>query len=510
MRRSLLAAALVLVASSIAWGVTRDERNFPHEKHVRVFPTCFSCHEGIRTGEVGTLYPTAQSCANCHEGKELKEVDWKGPTRHPTNLTFTHRAHEQDTKVGTDQDDCAACHQQPGRTEYMAVQRAIPEYCAACHAKERSQRGAQYAHLGAASPCGECHVPVARAAALTTERIRRFPEPPSHERRDFLRNHAPGTGDNTQACATCHARESCERCHVNADQLKPVQGLERDARVASLVKGVAPEYPVPPSHRRPDFQSAHGDLAKEAPRSCANCHAQPSCKSCHTGSGGQKVIAQLPMPKKDGPRGVELFHRTDRAASQGASVRPVSNDGRRPIAEALADTTVSRRFVRAHPAGYEKAHEVDASTKRLDCASCHTKKFCADCHQGEGRRRYHPANFVQRHGADSYGRQQTCASCHNTDVFCRSCHERSGLGSKGALNTSFHNAQPQWLLQHARAARQELTSCTTCHQQRDCMRCHSQAGWSVSPHGPGFNAEAMHKRNRNMCLACHFTDPLAK
>jgi hypothetical protein len=517
MRRTFLGLAFVALAASLAWGVTRDERAFPHEKHVRVFPTCFGCHDGVRTADASKLFPDPQACASCHDGTQLKRVAWSGPSRRATNLRFTHQQHQREAGFGTGTSECQACHRVPGRTEFMAVQRAVPANCISCHEGPRQAHQAS-AHLAADSPCATCHVPVTRAAALTADRIAAFPKPPSHERRDFIQSHAPGTKDNTQSCATCHARESCERCHVNADKVQPIAALGNDARVASLVKGRAPSYPEPASHRDPDFVTAHGGAARTSPATCANCHAQPSSKSCHTGRGAEKVIAQLPMPKRGGARGVELVRRTDWSLSQAGPqgtpaatpARTVRNDGRRPIEEALADTGAARHFVRVHPAGYDKAHEVDASTKRLDCASCHAKRFCADCHQGEGRRRYHPANFVQRHPADVYGRNQTCASCHNTEVFCKSCHERSGLGSKGALNTSYHNAQPNWLLQHARAARQELTSCTTCHQQRDCMRCHSQAGWGVNPHGPGFNAESMSKRNRQMCLACHFTDPLQK
>ena len=105
------------------------------------------------------------------------------------------------------------------------------------------------------------------------------------------------------------------------------------------------------------------------------------------------------------------------------------------------------------------------------------------------------------------GRDQECQSCHNTEVFCRSCHQASGLASRGRLNRAYHNAQPQWLLQHGRAARQGLESCVTCHKQRDCMQCHSTTGWGINPHGPDFDSRRVGARARVMCERCHIADP---
>jgi hypothetical protein len=117
------------------------------------------------------------------------------------------------------------------------------------------------------------------------------------------------------------------------------------------------------------------------------------------------------------------------------------------------------------------------------------------------------ANFGMRHAADAYRRETNCASCHNTEVFCRSCHAANGVGGRGNTVEAFHTGQPQWLLQHGGAARQSLTTCASCHRQRDCMQCHSTLGWGVNPHGPGFDAARLWKQAKPMCLRCHLSDP---
>ena len=86
-----------------------------------------------------------------------------------------------------------------------------------------------------------------------------------------------------------------------------------------------------------------------------------------------------------------------------------------------------------------------------------------------------------------------------------------GVAAKaGVRSTVFHNAQPLWLLEHGRAARQDLTNCTTCHQQKYCMQCHSDVGSRINPHGADFNAAMMAKRNSQLCLVCHLKAPIPK
>ena len=170
MRRTFLGLAFVALAASLAWGVTRDERAFPHEKHVRVFPTCFGCHDGVRTADASKLFPDPQACASCHDGTQLKRVAWSGPSRRATNLRFTHQQHQREAGFGTGTSECQACHRVPGRTEFMAVQRAVPANCISCHEGPRQAHQAS-AHLAADSPCATCHVPVTRAASVQAQRM---------------------------------------------------------------------------------------------------------------------------------------------------------------------------------------------------------------------------------------------------------------------------------------------------------------------------------------------------
>jgi hypothetical protein len=371
----------------------------------------------------------------------------------------------------------------------MQVTRAAPESCQGCHTHRAT------AHLADDNRCAVCHVPLTAAPAISVERVAALPKPPSHERGDFVSTHEPVTDLASASCAVCHARESCARCHVNAGSEPLIASLGRDERVARLVRGKTPVYPVPADHRSDDFTIAHGEAARANVARCATCHARPSCTTCHIGSLGTSVITRVPLAERGGASGVLL--------------RLVPPRRRATLLTATtADTTPAEpRAVRVHDADFRLNHQAVAAATPASCAGCHEQRFCTDCHGGEGTRRFHPANFTQRHAADSYGRETQCASCHNTELFCRSCHRQTGLASRGRLDAAFHDAQPQWLLQHGRAARQGLQSCASCHVQRDCLTCHSTLGWGVNPHGPGFAAGRLAQRNAPQCLLCHLQVP---
>jgi hypothetical protein len=204
--------------------------------------------------------------------------------------------------------------------------------------------------------------------------------------------------------------------------------------------------------------------------------------------------------------------------------------------------TLSAPLTHAAP-GFARAHGTQAATNRSSCTTCHTRDSCALCHErtaladvrpnGEPAlaaspalrdtvwrvsraanpsARFHPPTFMLRHSSSAYSRRLECANCHDVRVFCRDCHTQSGLSTATAstrLRGSFHDAEPLWLLRHARAARQGLESCTACHSQRDCLQCHSQLGvFGVNPHGDGFDARRAQRRNGVICFACHLSDPL--
>lgn len=463
------ALALVGGGGRLAARLTSDR--FDHWQHREVFPTCEGCHAGARDS-TQPIWPSASDCAACHDGTIEKKVDWSPPARsRPSNLRFTHRVHAARSvkRFPKDSIGCGSCHLAE-QAPWMQVERTRVTRCLDCHSIPTE-------HLAAAdTACATCHLPLAEATALPAERISRFPIPPSHREAAFIERHGKlaqparvaggAPAGVAQSCATCHARDFCISCHVNAPEVPVIQALAPDPRSLAIDAKIE----APPSHAAADFVQRHGQAARRTPQSCAACHTRESCLTCHA---AQPAVAVA-------------LHAAGPGRGRGASV-----ERRRPA---------------SHGDDFTSRHAPVASAAPRSCTSCHARTECLDCHRPDAGSAagYHPAGFLARHPASAYARETSCGECHNTGSFCADCHAQSGLVSSGTLQGGFHDAKRGFLLAHGPAARQSLESCVSCHAERDCLTCHaSLGGRRFNPHGPGFDAERLRARNPTMCTACH-------
>jgi predicted CXXCH cytochrome family protein len=467
MRRVLLFALAVVLAGTAGSLLLRadDTDRFPHDQHARLFPLCAGCHEGIETGDAAAYYPSPQLCVNCHDGVVEDRVDWTGPVDQPRNLVFEHVQHDAEVRSEGAPLQCEQCHA-PAGADRMAVQRAEPAVCFSCHAHAATEHFVD-------ADCQTCHTAFVESD-LPPSRLATLPVPPDHHVPGFLMEaHGQRAQAGIQQCAVCHTQERCTSCHVNAADVPEIAAMPAAPDDWTL-PAFAAHYPVPESHLMPDWLADHGPMATT--QQCASCHTRDDCTSCHV-PPVPDVVAAFPA-------------RADVAAPGAVTLRKM------PLSHA------SRWFDRQHAAL--------ASTQGETCSACHVSTFCSDCHDAAAEPSYHPLNFVLQHSSQAYGRRMECSTCHETRTFCRSCHIQQGMQTEGRLNPGFHDAEPLWLLRHARAARQGLESCTSCHVQRDCMQCHTELGsFQISPHGPNFDARRAQQRNAVICFACHVTDPLA-
>ncbi len=454
-------------------GMQQVTDTFPHRRHAGLFPQCTVCHAGIPTGDSATMYPPPSACTNCHDGTVQPRVNWQRPRPFITNLHFSHTRHFQSTDSAGEKLSCLGCHRTPGDTSSMAVNRPQPQYCIQCHAH------AVPSHMDTAARCTTCHLPLTQTK-LSVATIASLPKPADHSAPGWLTHHAPASPAATAArCAVCHARQSCERCHFNADKIPAIQALQPDNRIAELVRGRAPKYPKPASHDSTDWQWKHGVVASgggvgsgrvsAAVTTCSDCHVQASCRTCHE-QGSAAAISALPAPGPDTKYGVQI------------PPRPV------------------------HPPGFLKDHPAQAAAG-VSCQACHARTFCVDCHQGQ-KAEYHPPDFVEQHASEAYQNDTQCTACHSTETFCRACHLQTGRGTRSRTGALFHSAQPLWLLNHGQAARQNLETCAACHTQASCAQCHSATGgWGVNPHPSDFDAKRAAQNNPQSCLVCHVKVP---
>ena len=469
--RALLLGAGLLPALLGVWAlgqvVLQEREPFPHGEHEGLFPLCIGCHEGVETGDSALLYPEPDACAGCHDGVVVVRVEWSGPTQEPSNLRFDHVEHigevraEGDTALA-----CQTCHSTAGAPR-MTVEPLEAGRCLSCHGHPATSPFQD-------ASCQLCHEPLAESE-LPLERIAGIEAPPDHQSGEFIREqHGELVREETARCATCHTRDRCLACHV--DQGREELALLPLAPGEMELPAAAAHYPVPQSHMSPQFQSEHDELlfGEDVLLTCGTCHTRDDCASCHLSPG---------------PSQVALLPERGRVQAPGVGLQ-----------EAAPESHEAPFFLRSHAA--------PAASDPAGCASCHTQPFCTECHQAPERPVFHDPDYVTRHAADAWSQNSECATCHNVQVFCRSCHVQSGFEGQWRLGPGYHDAQPLWLLRHGQAARQSLESCSSCHQQRECLQCHSQAGaFRVNPHGEGFDARRAWEKNPLICSACHLSRP---
>ncbi len=446
-----------------------DTAQFSHGKHAKLFPTCIVCHAGAADPSQ-PIFPDPTECAQCHDGKVEVRVPYAPPALPRTNLKFTHAKHAAGLEqVGKAPAECINCHEQEG-APWMQIQFVALSQCFACH-------GVTAPHLQAPdTACARCHLPLPQAVKLTVADVKALPKPPSHDSAGWiLGGHGhrataePGQPIAT-SCTVCHARNFCVQCHVNAPDQPAIQALSEDPRAT----GIAITLKPPPSHQSDNFLHTHGTTKLSGEGACSTCHTRESCLTCHLATPN---VARGIYPA--GP-------------------------GRAPGAH----------VVRTKPANHteefvQHGHALLASARAATCVSCHVRQDCLECHRSNaaGGVRYHPSDFLERHPAAAYARETSCNDCHNPRQFCATCHQQAGLTANGPIGAGYHDAQPFFLAGHGQAARQSLETCTSCHAEKDCLQCHSALGGRrFNPHGPGFNAAEMKKKNPETCTVCHGTN----
>lgn len=203
-----------------------------------------------------------------------------------------------------------------------------------------------------------------------------------------------------------------------------------------------------------------------------------------------------------------------------------------------------------HQAGWNADHRLAATRGESNCAVCHKQSFCLDCHKGGGigrdldvssyRSNYvpksHRTGFREIHPISAASDPAKCNRCHDKQ-FCSDCHDdfrpedlqflshRRGWSdieatSGGPKHSTFSVNQCQtchpgsvlprnvWAQQHAREARQNLSSCEACHPEANvCLKCHSaKTGLKINPHPSNWN-DVKEKyggaTDNKTCRRCH-------
>jgi Cytochrome c7 and related cytochrome c len=280
-------------------------------------------------------------------------------------------------------------------------------------------------------------------------------------------------------CLECHKEkaENCAFCH-------------------SDVKSAAP---WPKREPRLKFDhAAHIELVKE---DCSKCHLQLS-------QPGQEA------PPSGGHAACLSCHNHAQQYSDASCATchvDLAAVPLRPLTEV------------SHEGDFLRRHSVVAKATGASCETCHDQNFCLDCHAKTAmvkvetkfadrpdRAFIHRNDFLGRHSVEARADPVSCQRCHSA-TYCETCHQESHVaaGSPNARNPH----PPGWAFRgsgpfHGDAARRDILSCASCHDQGDqsnCIQCHKVGGIGGDPHPPGFSSQhSLRDAVRDgRCVVCH-------
>lgn len=340
--------------------------------------------------------------------------------------------------------------------------------CTACHDKARTSRQARDDLIPKGTRCDACHGS-------------------DHRNLDEVRSDAT---DLTGQCGFCHIG------YVEGAALAPLE--------------------IPPPNLRFDHR-------KHVSRNiqCAQCHGEVQnielatrdqlprmrgCFRCH----------QAPASSQGDARGAcTTCHLTE----PSGRVRTEFASGHLSPPRWLHDAE--------HGPDWIERHKAVAGADSQLCATCHSERFCTDCHDGRVRsRRVHPGDWLSQHPVAARLTDPNCTSCHREQTFCVGCHQRVGVTMGGPFENfsgrgRFHPSKAIWTDgprgsgHHAWEAQRNLNACVSCHVEQDCAVCHATQGRGgrgggpgearTNPHPPGFLSRCggALRKNARACLTCH-------
>jgi hypothetical protein len=293
---------------------------------------------------------------------------------------------------------------------------------------------------------------------------------------------APSALPDEDTCLQCHkdekAKGNCGFCHTD---------------VQHATKPTLAEGTVRMDHAK------HIDLVKE---DCTACHKQLP----------EPFVVETTVPRMSDCLGCH-DHATEYARTECTSCHPSLN---RLALKPLSDFS--------HQGNYIARHGADARSSAGTCAQCHDQTYCADCHaktvstrvevkfpEAVGAEYIHRNDFLGRHSIEAAGNEASCRKCHGVS-FCTSCHEAQNLTTTAANPRDPHSVG--WTIPgssdfHGDAARRDIASCQSCHDQgprSNCVTCHRVGGMGGNPHPASWLSHHDHREisSNGMCTTCHF------
>ncbi len=299
---------------------------FSHARHLARGTACETCHPAATTSRstVDNLLPTEAACRGCHAidraqpdkvatpvaacsgchrgfspGEPVARVEVRSAP-----LKFSHAAHAARS--------CDSCHGDLRKVD-LATTRHLPtmESCLGCHAGGTDQRR-----------CTTCHLAAVGGLMQTTfphgELVPRHTGLGDDHGPQFDRDHAQQARRVDATCGACHDRSECAECHQGAIkpadfhrgnylQLHPIEARRGRPDCSACHRrqtfcvachersGIGTRGDTAFESRDPDRQfhpagwaspgpgaNLHAAVARRSIGTCASCHREEDCLTCHS------------------------------------------------------------------------------------------------------------------------------------------------------------------------------------------------------------------------------------
>jgi hypothetical protein len=204
----------------------------------------------------------------------------------------------------------------------------------------------------------EQHIQDARCSVCHLD-LKRYPLRPvvdySHQG-DYMKRHAFAARASGASCANCHEQQFCLDCHARTTKL-PAAAVYADRPDRDFI-------------HRGDFLSRHPIEARSESTTCAACHAQSTCVSCHQAQHVAPVGlgSRNPHPRHWSTRGGSEFH-GDAARRDISSCAACHDQGAR--SNCVDCHKVGGVGGDPHPPGYSTVHSIADAAKNPMCRNCH-------------------------------------------------------------------------------------------------------------------------------------------
>lgn len=370
-------------------------------------------------------------------------------------IEFSHAQHVKPESAGGVGAPCEACHEQAPKSE-KATDKLLPlavarkdksgpswpehEACESCHDIEKAEQGKE---VDPPAACDTCHIGMDKKTKKVLPASWPNPNLVFNHKIHFEKEkgitcercHFGATGKGMEevdlstryqlpkmkTCLECHngagAPAECKVCHVT-----DASGKLQVAFATAALKPMQGD-PLGLDHG-PRYEQTHGTRAKLDRRTCAECHTDSYCATCHDSL--QKplsvhpndFITLHPVQAKMDSLACDSCHRYQ---SFCAACHERVGIGM------SSDPTLRARNLSVHGDAFEfvenvssPRHHAFAAVRNLNaCISCHREESCTKCHAATSAVpssrgiNPHPAGFGGRCRAMRQANDRGCSKCHS-------------------------------------------------------------------------------------------------